>query len=273
MLVPSGPFACSIQRHQGSAVMDRHDVRILDAIAVDEIFAGYSSGTKYAQRRCCAAKIRATFFYSLGNFRIRMQLDQRRWTLSLFRVRSSGACAAPAGRGSRGDFSVLNIYEPDDRLVRCAEESATFEEVGRRRIVRFLRSSGLRPEDDAQPQKIHAGALWMAHHQGMCLLSVANVLCDSSIQRRFHAEPLVAATERILHERAIVPESGDSSKAKSLLKMEALLTEGQSVLSPSYWGGKDRAETTAYSRPVRKIIRGTFFCHSFVAIFQIKISR
>jgi cyclic beta-1,2-glucan synthetase len=22
---------------------------------------------------------------------------------------------------------------------------------------------------------------WMAHHQGMCLLSVANVLCDSSI--------------------------------------------------------------------------------------------
>jgi cyclic beta-1,2-glucan synthetase len=86
---------------------------------------------------------------------------------------------------------------------------------------------------------------WMAHHQGMCLLSVANVLCDSSIQRRFHAEPLVAATERILHERALVPESADSSKAKRRQKMEALLTEGQSVLSPSYWGGKDRAETTA----------------------------
>jgi len=86
---------------------------------------------------------------------------------------------------------------------------------------------------------------WMAHHQGMCLLSVANVLCDSSIQRRFHAEPLVAATERILHERAIVPESADSSKAKRQLKIEALLTEGQSVLSPSYWGGKDRAETAA----------------------------
>jgi len=79
----------------------------------------------------------------------------------------------------------------------------------------------------------------------MCLLSVANVLCDSSIQRRFHAEPLVAATERILHERAIVPESADSSKAKRQLKIEALLTEGQSVLSPSYWGGKDRAETAA----------------------------
>jgi hypothetical protein len=85
---------------------------------------------------------------------------------------------------------------------------------------------------------------WMAHHQGMCLLSAANVLCDSSIQRRFHAEPQVAATERILHERAIVPESPDS-KAKRQVRMEALLTEGQSVLSPSYWGAKDRAETTA----------------------------
>ncbi|PYT97314.1 MAG: hypothetical protein DMG34_23015, partial [Acidobacteria bacterium] len=86
---------------------------------------------------------------------------------------------------------------------------------------------------------------WMAHHQGMCLLSVANVLCDSSIQRRFHAEPQVAATERILHERAIVPESQDTSKAKRHKRIEALLTEGQSVLSPSYWGAKDRAETTA----------------------------
>jgi hypothetical protein len=86
---------------------------------------------------------------------------------------------------------------------------------------------------------------WMAHHQGMCLLSVANVLCDSSIQRRFHAEPQVAATERILHERAIVHESADGSKAKRQLRTEALLTEGQSVLSPSYWGGKDRAETAA----------------------------
>jgi hypothetical protein len=86
---------------------------------------------------------------------------------------------------------------------------------------------------------------WMAHHQGMCLLSVANVLCDSSIQRRFHAEPQVAATERILHERAIVAETVDVAKLKRQRKAEALLTEGQSVLSPSYWDAKDRAETTA----------------------------
>ncbi len=45
---------------------------------------------------------------------------------------------------------------------------------------------------------------WMAHHQGMILLSVANLLSDSFIQRLFHAEPQVAATELLLHERVPV---------------------------------------------------------------------
>ena len=42
---------------------------------------------------------------------------------------------------------------------------------------------------------------WLAHHQGMSLMAVANLLCDGSSQRRFHAEPMVAATERLLHEK------------------------------------------------------------------------
>ena len=48
------------------------------------------------------------------------------------------------------------------------------------------------------PELVHC---WMAHHQGMILLSVANLLADSAIQERFHREPMVAATERLLHER------------------------------------------------------------------------
>ena len=42
---------------------------------------------------------------------------------------------------------------------------------------------------------------WMAHHQGMSLVAATNVLCDSAMQRRFHAEPQVAATERLLQEK------------------------------------------------------------------------
>jgi cyclic beta-1,2-glucan synthetase len=42
---------------------------------------------------------------------------------------------------------------------------------------------------------------WMAHHQGMSLLALCNLLFDQPLQRYFHAEPHVLATELLLHER------------------------------------------------------------------------
>ena len=42
---------------------------------------------------------------------------------------------------------------------------------------------------------------YMAHHQGMTLLSAANVLHDGVMQTRFHSEPIVRATELLLQER------------------------------------------------------------------------
>jgi len=42
---------------------------------------------------------------------------------------------------------------------------------------------------------------WMAHHQGMSLLAACNLLCNSPMQRYFHSEPHVMATELLLHER------------------------------------------------------------------------
>ena len=42
---------------------------------------------------------------------------------------------------------------------------------------------------------------WMAHHEAMSLLAICNLLYDNPMQRYFHAEPQVLATERLLHER------------------------------------------------------------------------
>jgi cyclic beta-1,2-glucan synthetase len=42
---------------------------------------------------------------------------------------------------------------------------------------------------------------FMAHHQGMILVSLDNLLNDNMMQRRFHSEPLVQATELLLQER------------------------------------------------------------------------
>ncbi len=42
---------------------------------------------------------------------------------------------------------------------------------------------------------------WMAHHQGMSLLALDNVLNQAPMQRRFHADPRIQAAELLLQER------------------------------------------------------------------------
>jgi cyclic beta-1,2-glucan synthetase len=44
---------------------------------------------------------------------------------------------------------------------------------------------------------------WMAHHQGMILLSLANFLNEGVVQEWFHKEPRVQATELLLHEKPV----------------------------------------------------------------------
>jgi hypothetical protein len=44
---------------------------------------------------------------------------------------------------------------------------------------------------------------YMAHHQGMTLLSIANFLADGVVQEWFHAHPRVLATELLLHEKPV----------------------------------------------------------------------
>jgi len=42
---------------------------------------------------------------------------------------------------------------------------------------------------------------FMAHHQGMTIVALADALFDGSMRRRFHAEPIVRASELLLQER------------------------------------------------------------------------
>jgi len=65
----------------------------------------------------------------------------------------------------------------------------------------FHEAADYTPFSDIQPEKFELVRSWMAHHQGMILLSVCNLLAGSAIQNLFHAEPMVAATERLLQER------------------------------------------------------------------------
>ena len=48
---------------------------------------------------------------------------------------------------------------------------------------------------------------WMAHHQGMSLLALTNLLRANVFQRWFHANPRVRAAELLLHERPLAKET------------------------------------------------------------------
>ncbi len=52
---------------------------------------------------------------------------------------------------------------------------------------------------DGQSQAIVRA--YMAHHQGMTVVAIANALLDGIMRTRFHAEPMVQATELLLQER------------------------------------------------------------------------
>jgi cyclic beta-1,2-glucan synthetase len=60
---------------------------------------------------------------------------------------------------------------------------------------------------DYTPERIPEGEdlavvrAFLAHHQGMSLISLANVLCEGAMRDRFHVEPIVQATELLLQER------------------------------------------------------------------------
>jgi hypothetical protein len=51
----------------------------------------------------------------------------------------------------------------------------------------------------------------MAHHQGMSLLAIVNLLSDNVVQRWFHSNTLVQSAELLLHE---MPTSTGVMKAR-----------------------------------------------------------
>lgn len=70
--------------------------------------------------------------------------------------------------------------------------------LGRYGFYEALDYTKTRLPEDKDVAVIHA---FMAHHQGMSVVALANVLEDGAMRTRFHADPIVQATELLLQER------------------------------------------------------------------------
>ena len=81
-----------------------------------------------------------------------------------------------------------------ENFVRLAEAGAS----GRYGFYEALDYTATRVPENQTVAVVRA---YMAHHQGMSLVALANVLHDGVMRARFHAEPRMQATELLLQER------------------------------------------------------------------------
>lgn len=93
-------------------------------------------------------------------------------------------------------------------LAMMIEPVPAARNLAKMKNLGWLGAYGFYDAVDFTPRRVPRGKqheivrTWMAHHQGMSLVAISNVLCDAAMQRRFHADSRVAAAERVLHEKA-----------------------------------------------------------------------
>jgi cyclic beta-1,2-glucan synthetase len=108
-----------------------------------------------------------------------------------------------------GDDLVISPYS--SFLALLVDPQAAMKNLHEMKARGWIGTQGFYDACDFTPSRMNGKkpepvTCFMAHHQGMILVTAASVLNDLSMQRRFHAEPMVAATERLLQEK--LPRTG-----------------------------------------------------------------
>ena len=114
--------------------------------------------------------------------------------LSLFRSQEDALVISPYST-----FLALNVSpKPALKNLRRMAREGWFGAYGFYESADFTSSKRHRWRHDYELVRC-----WMAHHQGMTLLSIANFLEDGIVAEWFHSHPRVQATELLLHERPV----------------------------------------------------------------------
>jgi cyclic beta-1,2-glucan synthetase len=93
--------------------------------------------------------------------------------------------------------ALASMLEP--RLA--LDNFATLEEAGARGDYGFYEALDYTPSNLPAEARVAVVRSYMAHHQGMTLVSLGNVVHDGTTRRRFHSHPMVRAVELLLQER------------------------------------------------------------------------
>ena len=75
------------------------------------------------------------------------------------------------------------------------------EALGGRGRYGFYEALDFTPTRVPEGERVAVVRAFMAHHQGMTIAAIADTLLDGLMRNRFHAEPIIRATELLLQER------------------------------------------------------------------------
>src|SRR5271157_552617 len=94
--------------------------------------------------------------------------------------------------------ALAAMVQPD----AAADNFARLVALGARGSYGFYEAIDYTPSRLTDKSLLGIVRAYMAHHQGMSIVAIANVLNSGCMRARFHAEPIVRAAELLLQERA-----------------------------------------------------------------------
>ncbi len=107
----------------------------------------------------------------------------------------------------RGLFEDVVVAPYATALAAMIDPSAALDNFARLEAAGGLGVYGFYEALDYTPSRLPEGAeiavvqAYMAHHQGMTIVSLGNLVHDGVVRNRFHSHPMVVATELLLQER------------------------------------------------------------------------
>ncbi|MGI8836691.1 MAG: GH36-type glycosyl hydrolase domain-containing protein [Pyrinomonadaceae bacterium] len=112
-------------------------------------------------------------------------------------------------------YATLLAAEINPRAAM--ENVRRLEKTGALGAFGFYESIDYTAERLPQGQTFVLIRAFMTHHQGMSLISLSNLIQDDRMERRFHADPVVQATELLLQERVPVGVPAVHPRAEEVL--------------------------------------------------------
>jgi hypothetical protein len=132
-----------------------------------------------------------------------------------------GAFGVPELAIKRHDANTLVVSPYSSFLAASIDPAAAVDNLRQLQNFGWFGRYGFYEAIDYTQGGGEAIRIWMAHHQGMSLLAIVNLLFDNPMRQYFHSEPQVLATELLLHERAQAAILADAD-AMSLPEMEPM---------------------------------------------------